>query len=129
MYNINLNLSLFVQLYINNSDTLITLLVDTGADISLIKANFIPSYWINRQETIDLIGIGKGKIRSIGTTSFRVRFKNYMIPHVFHVVQEDFPIPCDGIFGIDFMRKYNSILDFDKDKITLSYAHIIFHNK
>lgn len=36
----------------------------------------------------------------------------FVIPHNFHVVNFEFPIPCDGILGIDFIKKYNCQLDF-----------------
>ena len=33
----------------------------------------------------------------------------------FHVVNDNLSIPVDGIIGMDFVRNYNCILDFDKE--------------
>lgn len=68
MYNFNLNLSIFIQIKIAHTNTIITLLVDTGADISLIKNNQIALEQINTKQITTLSGIGQGKIKSIGTT-------------------------------------------------------------
>ena len=70
---------------------------------------------INTNRIRTLSGIGQGKIRSIGSIHFDLKFENYLIPHDFHVVRDDFPIPCDGIIGMDFIRKYNCILDFNEN--------------
>ena len=104
-----------MKVYIDNYNIPITLLVDTGADVSLIKNDNFSDNQINTNRITTLSGIGQGKIRSIGTTFFDLKFKNCLIPHYFHVVHNDFPIPCDGILGMDFFRKYNCILEFSKD--------------
>lgn len=90
-------------------------MVDTGADISLIKLAHFKVNEINTNNISTLSGIGQGKIRSIGTTHFDLRYKKYLIPHTFHVVDDDFPIPCDGIIGMDFIRRFNCVLDFNED--------------
>ena len=77
MYNIHLNLSLFIKLYIEHTNTLLTLLVDTGADISLIKLAHFTHDQINTNSITTLSGIGEGKIKSIGTTHFDIRCKNF----------------------------------------------------
>ena len=70
---------------------------------------------INTKYTTKLSGIGEGEIKTLGTLFFDLRFNNYLIPHKFHIVKNDFPIPCDGIIGIDFIKKYNCVLEFDHD--------------
>lgn len=90
---------------IDQTNTTLTLLVDTGADVSLIKLIHFTNDQINTNRITTLSGIGQGKIRSIGTTFFDLKFKNFLIPHTFHVVSDDFPIPCDGIIGMDFIKK------------------------
>lgn len=115
MYKLNLNLSIFVNIKIEHSNDKVTLLVDTGADISLIKLAHFTQDQINTNRISTLSGIGQGKIKSIGTTHFDLRYKNFLIPHTFHVVNDDFPIPCDGIIGMDFIKKYNCVLDFNED--------------
>ena len=96
MYNLNLRLSVFIKVYIDNYNIPITLFVDTGADVSLIKNDIFSDNQINKNRITTLSGIGQGKIRSIGTTFFDLKFKNCLIPHYFHVVHNDFPIPNTG---------------------------------
>jgi len=41
-----------------------------------------------------------------------LNFENITIPFQYQVVDEDFPIPYDGIWGIDFIKNFNCLLDF-----------------
>ena len=42
-----------------------------------------------------------------------MKIKYFIVAHYFQVVQNNFSIPCDGIIGMDFIKKYNCILDFN----------------
>ena len=75
MYNLNLRLSVFIKVYIDNYNIPITLLVDTGADVSLIKNDNFSDNQINRNRITTLSGTGQGKIRAIGITFFYLKFK------------------------------------------------------
>lgn len=109
-----MSLSIFVKIYDGESNNLLTLLVDTGADISLLKQTSIEYKKINKYKITTISGIGEGTIQSLGTTHLELCNKYYFIPHEFHVVHENFPIPCDGILGMDFIKHYNCILDFNE---------------
>ena len=39
-----------------------------------------------------------------------------MVTHKFHVVHNDFSIPCDRINGMDFLTQFNCKIDFMKNK-------------
>lgn len=97
------------------------LLVDTGADISLCKINkIIPKQFINRKNAIKIKGVTDGLTFSLGTTQTEIYMQNYAIHHTFHVVDEDFPIPADGILGRDFIIKYQCQLNYRNWTMTLN---------
>lgn len=98
-----------------NSNRLLIFLVDTGADISLLKQFNNDYYRLNTSHITTISGIGQGTIKSLGSIQLDLRVNNFIIPHEFHIVHGDFPIPCDGILGMDFMKRYNCMLDFSGD--------------
>lgn len=79
-------------------------IVDSGSDISIIKRNKINSTnQLNFNKKFKLIGITEGTAETIAETQAVLYFNNNTkIVHNFQVVQENFPIPTDGILGRDF---------------------------
>jgi len=86
-------------------------LVDTGADISIVKENSDVFHDIQDNYIIAKKGISQDVTKSKGLTSIEIQTTKYLIPHDFHIVDSQFAIPCDGILGIDFIKKYNCRLD------------------
>lgn len=83
-----------------------TLLVDTGADISLFKRNKInPNQIINQANLCTMKGITNGFTKSLGTTNTTLSINGEEIECQFHIVDNNFPIPSDGILGRDFLYK------------------------
>lgn len=41
--------------------------------------------------------------------------EDHLFEHQFQIVDNDFPVPSDGILGLDFLQKYNCKLDYDQD--------------
>lgn len=98
----------------NFSNNILTLLVDTGADISLLK-QFNKEYsQLIKSNTTIISGIGEGTTKSFGSIDLDLQIDKFLIPHDFQVVDRNFRIPCDGILGMDFIKKYNCILDFNE---------------
>lgn len=123
----DLSLSNFVVVQTSMTDNRkITLLVDTGADISLFK-NFkiSPKQFINEYNISNIKGITDGSTSSLGTTNTQIFINNYAINHSFHIVEQNFPIPADGILGRDFISKYQCQLDYANWTLTLQ----IFNEK
>lgn len=96
MFKVNLNLSIFIKTKNHETNTVLTLLIDTGAEISLLKAKAKEYNNINFSNISNITGIGQGTIQSIGTVDLDIRIQDVLVPHEFHVVPENFPIPCDG---------------------------------
>lgn len=98
------------------NDSVLILLVDTGADISVIKTGQVGNTSINLNDITSLHGIGAGITYTLGKVITELRIKNLLVKHEFHVVSDEFPIPSDGILGLDFIRKYNCMLDYQTDQ-------------
>jgi len=90
----------------------LVLLLDTGAEISLLKENSDNFQNIQDNHIINIQGISQEVTKSKGLTSIEIQTSKYIIPHDFHIVNMQLAIPCDGILGIDFITRYNSQLDF-----------------
>jgi len=90
----------------------LVLLLDTGAEISLLKENSDNFQNIQDNHIINIQGISQEVTKSRGLTSIEIQTSKYIIQHDFHIVNMQFAIPCDVILGIDFIKRYNCQLDF-----------------
>jgi len=106
----------FIQLEINTGEIL-TFLVDTQADVSLIKIEAANT--INEYDKIQLRGITDESIETNGTTRINLVLPKTLIEHKFHVVDNDFPIPSDGIIGKDFMQHHFCKIDYYDMEFTI----------
>lgn len=89
------------------SDSLLILLVDTGAEVSILKPDKInPNQIIDTNEKCTITGINNHTVDTFGTiiTSVNVNSQNE-ITHKFQIVHQEFPIATDGILGRDFFYK------------------------
>jgi len=85
--------------------------VDTVANISPLKENADIFNNIQIKNTINIQGISEGIIKSKGLAPKEVQTDKYIIPYNFHIVNQDFAIPCDGIIGLDFIKELNCQMD------------------
>ena len=128
IYHINLNLQTFVNIDTDVSNCNLTFLIDTGADISVIKSKKLYAqtlYWSD--SSVKISGITNGIISSIGksTINFFANTEN-RLSHEVHIVDSSFPIPTDGILGIDFLLKYACVLNFDTFEMTVKSHNSTF---
>lgn len=96
------------------SDHTTTFLVDSQADISVIKSTSIKKKSHIDTETItEIFGVTHGSVKSLGTLHTSLITPNKLdLPIQLVVVSPDFPIPVDGIIGRDFIKKYRCNLDY-----------------
>ena len=95
-------------------------MVDTGADISLVKHSCISkNSVIDKSFITNISGIGSGTIASLGIIYGKLYVQNISLGFNFRVVNSSFPIPCDGILGLDFIKNFNCILDYQNKTDTL----------
>lgn len=100
------------------------LLLDTGADVSLIKVGCInDNIIIDRNDNCQLSGISKNHdINTLGTFNFKIKLNNDIeIEHKMFIVGDDFPVKCSGILGRDFAKKFNIEISYMEGSIKIFY--------
>lgn len=65
----------------NNTNTKLTFLIDTGADISLIKNSSDNFQDIDQNTITNIFGVGEGSTTSLGLVNIELATNNYIIPH------------------------------------------------
>lgn len=118
---VDLNLSLS-----NSKNKFTKFLIDTGAQISLLKINVINNNSrICFDEKVNLFGINLESSKTIGSYISELNIGNFIIKHKFHIVQESFPIEQDGILGLDFIKNSGAIIDVNNNTFTIN--DIVLH--
>lgn len=105
----------------------VNLIVDTGADVSIIKENRLNDFqkiFIDQKCTIN--GVTDGKVETIGRTSGNIILNDTLIPHHFQVVTKNFPVQTDGILGRDFLAKYGCKICLKSWLLTFEFNNQIF---
>lgn len=93
-------------------------MIDTGADVSLCKEQFLESYEENQDDYCNLTGITENVIKSLGSTNIKIKINNDVISQKIQLVENKFPIKTDGILGRDFLIRYKCNIDYDKYVLT-----------
>lgn len=62
--------------------------------------------------SISLNGITNESVKSLGEINADLYLNSHKLNHDFHLVNDDFPIHCDVLLGLDFMKKFSIILDY-----------------
>lgn len=89
-------------------------MLDSGSDISIIKANKVHCDQIfYPTEKCNIRGVGEGTITSLGNTNTCIYVEGTIIDQSFQIVTKDFPIPTDGILGRDFMIQNKCKIDYE----------------
>lgn len=91
----------------------ILLLIDTGADISLIKHNRLSPRQVIKDSFSKIKGITNETVQCLGYTQANLFINDYRCSHSFQVIDSNFPIPADGILGRDFIAKFKCKLDYE----------------
>lgn len=121
IFSFNLNYSDFIVLECSDTiDTYTSFLVDTQADISVIKIEALnENAYIDSSDLITIKGITTEPITSFGTVQLDIYFQQNKISHTFHVVPNEFNIPSNGIIGKEFNKKHNCKIDYSDMTYTI----------
>jgi len=89
------------------------MLLDTGADISLIKLKCLTGdTLINDNVKLKLQGIHENISETIGRTVLTLELGNLTKEHYFHVVPNDFKIRADAVMGRDLLVDMKANIDY-----------------
>ena len=120
MYVINKNITNCISIKTDINSKRLTFLIDTGADISLLKLNDQDK---NREyvKNTDCIikGISDETTNSQGTLETQFYIENQITRQELHIVDENFPIITDGILGRDFLIKNLCKIEYDTFTISM----------
>lgn len=99
-----------------------SLMIDCGSDISVLKASKIKyQQKYNPNDFCTIAGIGEGTVYSYGSITTNLQTDELNIQQKFHLVDDNFPIPTDGILGRDFLAAYKCCIDYNSWIITINY--------
>lgn len=91
-----------------------TFIVDSGADVSLFKVTKVPPLQIvDFNKKLKITGVTAGVTETIAEAQTYLTLNNLNLTHSFQLVNENFPIPTDGILGRDFLVKFRCTNDYD----------------
>lgn len=125
VYSFNLNYTDYVSIKCDVSAYPLTFLCDSQADISVIKISAVEyQLRINGDERINIKGVTKDIIESIGTVQLELRFESTRIKFKFHVVPDEFNVPSNGIIGRDFNKFFNCKLYYADMTFTVRFPDI-----
>lgn len=110
----NSNIS-YVKFDINNSQ--FKLLIDTGANVSLIKYETVVKNKLDYDTStqVTLNGLSPNSpISTIGTTIVQPNIHGHIFNLKLHIVPSQANVPFDGLIGNDFLKIENAEINFNK---------------
>ena len=108
----------------------LTFLLDTGADLSVIKRSslkFRVKYAL--KGGISIKGISDMIMKTEGTITLKLFTDTHETTHTFHVVGSEFGIQYDGILGSDFFEDKQSIVSYCDQQIIMGDVVVKFDPK
>ena len=111
----------YLELNVDISETgKLRLLVDTGADISLLRSTkLIGSTEFEPENKVKLKGVDGSTIETFGTIRANITEGNLKFPFDFHLVNRQVDLVYDGIVGRDFLQKAQAKICYNSRTVTL----------
>ena len=104
---------------ISNGEELL-LLVDTGADISILKPDKLDkTKRFNPEGRVKVKGVSGSSIQTLGTVPAVMYEGTVRIPFTFQLVGKQADISCDGILGRDFLAQAGANICYERGTLTL----------
>lgn len=102
-------------------------LVDTGADISIIKASSLNEGTVYLPDKrVQISGISKGVLSTLGVAELKLSTKCKTSTHEFQVVGNELNMQHDGILGKDFWQSKRAKINYLKGEIVMPNLKIKF---
>lgn len=105
------------------------MLLDTGADICLIKLNCSKdNTLIDDSHIIELQGIHEQIINTLGRTVLTLRLGNFTKEFYFHVVTNEFKLRTDGVIGRNLLTDLKANIDYSDRTLRIGLNKIPLTN-
>lgn len=107
-----------VELNVWCVENCISFLVDSGADISVIKFGIVDknNLFLDKTSKTAVKGISNENLNTMGTCNLEIILKNETVIQKFHVVEDTIPLKYDAILGRDFLIDNDAIIDYELKK-------------
>ncbi|KAI4473933.1 hypothetical protein M0802_015868 [Mischocyttarus mexicanus] len=106
-------------------NTPVTLLIDTGSQLNLIKEHLLaPGTTITGPYDLPLQGIGEGMVGTLGTVTLEIFSRKTL----FHIVPRSMPTPGDGILGDEFFMDTGVTINYIKQHIHFQDIYVPFYD-
>lgn len=102
-------------------------MADTGSDVSMISLGVLSDKKdITKDEIFDIVGMGKGVVRTIGIKTGDLEINGEVLNQKFCVVPEgNLPEPYDVVLGEDFLQKHRYNILYGPEKVSLKEKEIL----
>jgi len=95
-------------------------LVDTGADVSLLKGSkLVGTAEFNPDERIKVKCVDGSPIETHGAIEVKIGLGSKSVTHSFQLVGKQVDIPCDGILGRDFLQRARAKICYETRTVIL----------
>jgi hypothetical protein len=112
---------------ISNGETLL-LLIDTGADISLLKPdNLDKTKQYDPEGRVQVKSVNGSIIQTLGAVQANMYDGSVKIPFTYQLVDKRIDLPCDGILGRDFLTHAGAKICYETETLTLGPGSTKIH--
>lgn len=123
------NNGILVNLPFSISPQNIKCIIDSAAELSIIKPNKILTAKVNTFKRIQIVGVVKNQtIRSLGTVKTQINFNDLILEHEFHVINQNLNLNADAVIGNDFLARNNALIDYLDGSITVKVLENTIHD-
>lgn len=107
---------------IGAAQTPLSLTIDTGAQISLLKTkNIMKETLVNKRESVTIMGIASNApAKTLGKIHTFLLVNDTKLIFGFHITNLPINLTTDGIIGSDLLTAYNAKIDYANNKIEFS---------
>lgn len=115
-----LNNEILADVQFSISSIKLKCIIDSAAELSIIKPDKILKAKINKSKRMKIIGVAKDQsLTSLGTVRAELNFNGIMIEHEFHVVNSNLNLARDAVIGNDILIKTHASIDYFNETLKI----------